>query len=165
LTIGRTMTNPLWLNLGCSDDIKDGFVNVDKDPVDDRVLNVDLAVCWPWQDSTVDYILAKDCIEHLPDKIKTMNEAYRVLKPGGVFEVHVPTSDGRGAFQDPTHVSYWNRHSFWYFEDGNIYRERFANAYWISARFKVLKENQITTSDGPYLMIVFQAVKDEQHSA
>jgi hypothetical protein len=26
-----------------------------------------------------------------------------------------PSTDGRGAFQDPTHVSFWNSNSFWYY--------------------------------------------------
>ena len=26
-----------------------------------------------------------------------------------------PSTDGRGAFQDPTHVSFYNENSFWYF--------------------------------------------------
>jgi hypothetical protein len=25
-----------------------------------------------------------------------------------------PSSDGRGAFQDPTHIAFWNENSFWY---------------------------------------------------
>ena len=26
-----------------------------------------------------------------------------------------PSTDDRGAFQDPTHVSFWNSNSFWYY--------------------------------------------------
>ncbi len=44
-----------------------------------------------------------------------MNEAYRVLAPGGFLFISVPSTDGRGAFQDPTHVSFWNENSFWYY--------------------------------------------------
>ena len=29
----------------------------------------------------------------------------------------IPSTDGRGAFQDPTHVSYWNENSFLYYTD------------------------------------------------
>jgi hypothetical protein len=44
-----------------------------------------------------------------------MKEIYRVLAHGGWFICEVPSTDGRGAFQDPTHVSYWNANSFWYY--------------------------------------------------
>lgn len=29
--------------------------------------------------------------------------------------IEVPSTDGRGAWQDPTHVSFWNENSFWYY--------------------------------------------------
>jgi SAM-dependent methyltransferase len=44
-----------------------------------------------------------------------MNEIYRVLAPGGWLLSATPSTDGRGAFQDPTHCSFWNPNSFWYF--------------------------------------------------
>ena len=33
----------------------------------------------------------------------------------GLAAVATPSTDGRGAFQDPTHVSFWNSNSFWYY--------------------------------------------------
>jgi hypothetical protein len=44
-----------------------------------------------------------------------MSEIHRVLVPGGYCFIHVPSTDGRGAWQDPTHVSYWNQNSFFYY--------------------------------------------------
>jgi hypothetical protein len=88
-----------------------------------------------------------------------MNELWRVLGPGGTAEIAVPTTDGPGAFQDPTHVSFWNRRSFLYYEDRNPYRERFARHYGITARFCVLNEHVDQSVDGPRLTIVLQAVK------
>jgi ubiquinone/menaquinone biosynthesis C-methylase UbiE len=119
----------------------------------------DLRVPWPWPDNAVDQIRAWDIIEHLPDKIFTMNEMWRVLRPGGRTEISVPTTDGTGAWQDPTHVSYWNRRSFAYYECGNPYRERFARSYGIQARFRVVQERSDQTSDGLRLTIVLEAAK------
>ena len=152
-------TDSISLNLGCCDRIMPGYINVDR--VDGPgVTKVDLCVSpWPWADSSVSHIYAQDVIEHLPDKIQTMNEAWRVLKPGGTFHIGVPTTDGTGAFQDPTHVSYWNRRSFLYYEEGNPYRERMAKSYGISARFRTVKEKLDITMDGPKLDILLAAVK------
>jgi SAM-dependent methyltransferase len=127
------------LNLGCSDRHLSGYVNVDRCPPCDHV--VDLSKPWPWPDSSIDHIVAHDIIEHLPDKIHTMNELWRVLVPGGTAEIVVPTTDGRGAWQDPTHVSYWNRNSFFYFTHGDAHRERFGAAYGVRARFQVVTES------------------------
>ena len=44
-------------------------------------------------------------------------ELYRILVPGGWFLSSTPSTDGRGAFQDPTHVSFWNENSFLYYTD------------------------------------------------
>jgi len=147
------------LNLGCCDDVKPGYENVDITPRDGVVV-ADLREAWPWPDSSVEFILARDIIEHLPDKIHTMNEAWRVLAPGGVIEIGVPTTEGPGAFQDPTHVSYWNERSFAYYLAGNIYRERFAASYGIMAAFNML-DGRIRrgSPDGPYLTITLEAVK------
>ena len=40
---------------------------------------------------------------------------HRVLADKAWAFIEVPSTDGRGAFQDPTHVSYWNQNSFWYY--------------------------------------------------
>ena len=146
------------LNLGCSDRHIAGYVNVDR--VHPAELIANLAERWPWEDSSVDEIVAHDIIEHLPDKILTMNEAYRVLKHGGLFKVIVPTTDGPGAFQDPTHVSYWHRNSFWYYTHGDAHRERFGKGYGIEARFIVKHENLVRGMAGiVHLEIELEAFK------
>jgi glycosyltransferase involved in cell wall biosynthesis len=147
------------LNLGCCDAAIGGFVNVDivAGPGVDEV--ADLSKPWPWVDNSVEYVRAWDIIEHLPNKIMTMNEMYRVLAPGGRAEIAVPTTDGTGAFQDPTHVSFWNRRSFLYYEAGNPYRERFAASYGITARFRPVWERTDQSADGPRLTIILEAVK------
>src|SRR5215469_3170162 len=137
------MTN---LNLGCSDDHKPGYINVDICVPADII--TDLGQRWPWEDSTIDKIYAKDVLEHIPGgKIWVMNEAHRVLKPGGLFEFLVPLvslCDGRvnlGAFADPTHVSFWTQDDKYYFcEQWNNpqgERGRLGPAYGITALFSI----------------------------
>lgn len=75
----------------------------------------DLNERWPFEDSSVGIIRAMDVFEHLKNPIHTMKEVQRVLAPGGYLICHVPSTDGRGAFQDPTHVSFWNENSFFYY--------------------------------------------------
>jgi SAM-dependent methyltransferase len=76
---------------------------------------VDLEGSWPLPDDSVGLLRAVDAVEHLKDPVFTMSEAYRVLAPGGFMMIEVPSTDGRGAFQDPTHKSKWNSNSFWYY--------------------------------------------------
>lgn len=140
------------LDLGCSDSIPPkGFTGVDRCPPADEI--VDLNAAWPWEDSSIDEIRAVDIIEHLSDQIHTMNEAHRVLKPDGLLHIEVPTIDGPGAWQDPTHKSFWHRNSFRYFEYRNYYRNRFAAAYGITAVFVIRNASVDNGSDGPVLTI------------
>lgn len=123
------------LNLGCGDQPKPGFVNVDihKYPGVDRVLN--LRKRWPWRTGSVEWISASEVAEHLPDPIHFMNEAWRVLKPGGYLDMVVPSTDARGAFQDPTHKSFWNHNSFLYYSvDYPDYSRRYPA---IKCQFKI----------------------------
>ena len=84
------------LDLGCCDSRLEGFLSVDIVPPADVLC--DLNERWPWDESSVGDIRAHDIIEHLPDKIHTMNEAYRVLVPGGRLDIEIPTTDGPGAW-------------------------------------------------------------------
>jgi len=112
------------LNLGCNQNLLDGWTNVDVYPFDGVDMVMDLEKDWQWEDNSVHYIRAYDIFEHLHDSIHTMNEAWRVLGHGGMLELWVPSTDGRGAFQDPTHVSFWNRNSLFYYSkkfQGSLY--------------------------------------------
>ena len=76
---------------------------------------------WPTGDNTVDKLRASHVMEHIPagmdHRVKVMNEAHRVLKPGGIFEIIVPLLVGTWhAIADPTHVSFWVKESFHYFD-------------------------------------------------
>ena len=103
----------------------------------------------PLPDNSVGVIWASHIIEHLHDKHKIMSEIHRVLADGGWAFIQVPSTDGRGAFQDPTHVSYWNENCFWYYtraDKANFIRNktirfqdfRLATFWW---------ENQIAITD------------------
>lgn len=89
-----------------------GYTTIDQED-GDIICNLDDGI--PLEDNSVGVLNASHVIEHLKDPIKTMREIHRVLAHGGWAFIEVPSTDGRGAWQDPTHVSYWNENSFWYY--------------------------------------------------
>jgi len=91
---------------------REGYTTIDQEDAD---ITCDLNEGIPLPDNSVGVINASHLIEHLRDPIKTMREIHRVLVHGGWAFIEVPSTDGRGAWQDPTHVSYWNENSFWYY--------------------------------------------------
>lgn len=96
----------LKVHLGDSMHSKPGYVTLDIDRLHEGI---------PLEDNSVGVISANHIIQKLKDPIETMSEIYRVLCDGGWAFIEVPSTDGRGAFQDPTHMSYWNQNSFWYY--------------------------------------------------
>lgn len=77
----------------------------------------------PVPDGTLDAARASHVMEHIPagsgpgERIWVMNEVHRALKPGGTFEIIVPLLVGTWhAVADPTHVSFWVKESFHYFD-------------------------------------------------
>ena len=83
-------------------------------------IRADLNQGIPLPDNSVGVLNASHILEHLHDKHRIMSEIHRVLAHGGWAFIEVPSTDGRGAFQDPTHVSYWNENSFLYYTDGYL---------------------------------------------
>lgn len=77
----------------------------------------------PYATGSLGCIWLSDVLHRIPGSqlAATFNELHRVLAPGGWLLTKTPAIDdgegkvGRGAFQDPRHVSYWSPNSFWYF--------------------------------------------------
>jgi hypothetical protein len=93
-----------------------GYLTLDKENAD---ILCDLNDGIPLPDNSVGVLNASHILAQLKDPIKSMREIHRVLADGGWAMIQVPSTDGRGAWQDPTHVSYWNEHSFWYYTDAS----------------------------------------------
>lgn len=111
----------LALDLGAAHRKPPGYLGVDQYPGE----GVDIVATLPGRldlpDNSVGLMRAVDFLEHVPAKVPLINELYRLLVPGGMLLSTTPSSDGRGAYQDPTHVAYYNENSFWYYTD-NQYR-------------------------------------------
>jgi len=72
------------------------------------------AVRLDFADGTVGVIHAPDVCQHIVERAALFNECYRVLVHAGLLFTDTPSTDGRGAFQDPRYRSFWNENSFWY---------------------------------------------------
>lgn len=102
----------LMVDVGGGLNPRPGYMTIDQEGGD---IQADLNEPWPLEDNSVGVLNASHVLEHLRDPIHSMREIHRVLHHGGIAYIEVPSTDGRGAFQDPTHVSFWNQNSFWYY--------------------------------------------------
>lgn len=116
------------IDLCCGDRKPEGFFGIDIIPNHhvNWVCDLDDNIPWAVKDklafsrttiksNSVEHLRAFDALEHLHDKNAQMSEIFRICKDGARIEILVPSTDGRGAFQDPTHVTYWNANSFLYY--------------------------------------------------
>jgi len=113
----------------------EGYVNIDiRESVKPDVV-ADLSNGFPFKSGSVDEVRAYDFLEHIPlgKTILAIEEIYRVLEPNGFFEHSTPSTDSRGAWMDPTHVSFWNINSWLYYCNPSW------NIYDIKAKFGIIK--------------------------
>lgn len=143
------------LDLGGAHGCPPGYLSVDLREAD---VICDVRRGLPYPDSSVGCIRAQDFLEHIPPcasdcrhgedgsprcVVGVMNELFRVLVPGGWLLTRTPSTDGRGAFQDPTHRSFWNPNSFWYYTR----REQARYVEGIRCRFQAVRVWQDYPSD------------------
>lgn len=96
-----------------------GHVNLDPIHGEGRWRRAAQDTPWPAPDASVEQIRASHVLEHIPagqPRIDVLNEAWRVLRPGGQLEVIVPHFGTWQAHADPTHVSFWVPESFSYLD-------------------------------------------------
>jgi SAM-dependent methyltransferase len=109
---------------------------------------------WPTGDRTVEAIRAAHVMEHIPagePRLAVMNEAHRVLRPGGVFEVRVPNclSGTWNAWADPTHVSFWCVESFHYFDGHFAANADYGIRLWKTLELRIQGDNEILWKGTP----------------
>lgn len=112
--------NPVLYDLGSGPEPAAGFVGLDLYASGDRVLSADLfGERWLVEgkiipDSSVDMLYSSHFVEHVPDWDAFFTEAYRVLKPGGIFIATTPYYSSVRATQDPDHKQFVSEERYCY---------------------------------------------------
>jgi len=157
----------LKLNLGCGLAKEKGFVNIDIRPEvePDEVRDIGLEGL-SHGSNMADVIVAKDFLEHIPASrvIFVIEEIWRVLKPGGTFESLTPDAEmGQGAFQDPTHVSFWVQNTWLYYSVSEPRKQ-----IGTKANFSIERMARINTDFNTrvwHLHVIATAIKEVQHES
>ena len=133
------------LDIGCgkrkfaSKNSSDRVIGMDLVKLDgvDVVCNIDKTP-WPFRDNEFDIVIANHILEHVSDIVKTMDEVWRVSKPGALIKIKVPYHSSIGAFTDPTHKRSFSYRSMDYFSN-----EEFDYSFYTKKRFSMKKRELI----------------------
>lgn len=119
------------LDIGSGRSKLEGYTTVDNDPLVNADICCDITEHIPVANNSVEEIRCSHVLEHIDPtkKVKVMAELYRVLQMYGVIFISLPVAGSKESYMDPTHISFWNEESFWYFEKGNNFHEAFKKRY------------------------------------
>lgn len=133
------------LNVGCGLDIRPEYVNADLVKMDGVDVEMDVTKKWPFPDGLFQEVFASHVIEHLPQLNKEgkdcfihfLEEAHRVLKPGGFVHLKYPAPSlpAKIYYQNPTHyrrIPVEAYRAFLGFKGTCV-------SWWTKARFKSIK--------------------------
>lgn len=102
--------NIIKLNLGCSGDLRKGYVNLNKRDLD---LN---KIPYPYKDNSIDEIILRGVLHFVEKPVDVIIECHRILKEGGKLYVLVPHYEN-GLYDKPLEISYFHEKWFTYFDD------------------------------------------------
>ncbi len=113
------------LNIGCGEDLREGYVNLDffKHKGIDVVHNLN-KFPWPFKDDTFDVIYASHILEHVDDLLNVMKEVYRISKDKAIIIIRGPHFSCGVTYRDPTHKRAFSYFTFDYFCNTEEYYNR-----------------------------------------
>lgn len=149
------------LNVGCGNDIREGYVNLDfyKFKGVDVVHDIEKTP-FPFPANSFSRVLMSHVLEHVEDPVETMEEIWRICKKDAVVEIGVPYFSGLNAVKDPTHKKFFAAATFDFFEKTKIGERN----YFVESRkidFEILERKIIYSKNA--VLRIFNPVLNLNH--
>jgi len=120
------------LNIGCGNDKRDGYTNLDISPDVHPDVVADITECIPFRDNTFDEVLCNNVLTQIlfPQTfVQVMNDLWRITKPNGCIYIRVPLVTNPAAWQDPLDCRRFTDQSFTYMQFGHRRYEQYGRHY------------------------------------
>src|SRR3989338_2529553 len=117
------------LNLGCGNDLKVGYKNLDLyNKTADVIHDLD-KLPYPFKDNTFEEILAYNVLEHLLDPYKVLLELHRISKNKTIIKIVVPHFSVGNAWGNIQHKQAFNTFAFEQYYLKNLFNLRKLNCF------------------------------------
>jgi len=111
------------LNLGCGNDIKKDYLNVDFEKIPGIDLVYDLnKLPHPFKDNQFEEINMSNILEHLDNPFEIMKEIHRISKAGAKITIRAPHFSSNNVWGDLQHKRGFNTDSFKNANMRNLFR-------------------------------------------
>ncbi|MDO8460021.1 MAG: methyltransferase domain-containing protein [Nanoarchaeota archaeon] len=101
------------LNLGCGNDIRRGYLNLDFESFSGVDMVHDLnKFPYPFPDNSFKEIIMQNILEHLSNPYKVMLEIHRISSPGARVFIRTPHFSSNNAWGDLQHTRGFNTDTF-----------------------------------------------------
>lgn len=115
---------------------------------------------FPWkvfEENEFDEVYSSQVLEHLSDRIKVMEELWRITKPGGILKLDMPYFSHPGAFCHPEHKSFWGLTTFDYF-DVDYHKRKGETEIVTPARFRTISKRIVFSNQKKFPFNLMNAV-------
>lgn len=132
------------LNLGAGNRLINGAVNHDLTKHRPEIdITHDLNITpWPWSDNSFEHIEFISVAEHLKlTLIESLNECWRILKPGGILIIKYPVIGAPTIHDDPTHRWFWSESALDFVDPATRYGT--VNAYYTDKKWCIIERGLI----------------------
>jgi hypothetical protein len=128
----------LKLDMGCGRRKALGFIGIDYTLDSDADVICDLnRFPYPFKDNSFSQIRAADCLEHLADTVKVMEEIHRISKRGSVVDIASPHFSSHNLYTDFTHKKAFAVRSFDFFSQQKSQVRKYMQT---TADFEIVKK-------------------------
>lgn len=118
------MNWPSKINVGCGNDYREGWINMDNSITCKTDLSHDIEnLPWPMDSSSVTEILMQHVFEHIDKSnfINVVREIYRVSKDGCIVRIISPHAGSNNYWTDPTHNMPLTSRTFDFLTEQNLF--------------------------------------------
>jgi SAM-dependent methyltransferase len=128
------------INLGAGSLPEADWVNVDVADIPgiDVVADLD-AFPWPFEDGVAERVKAFDIYEHVWHPLDFMRECWRILRVGGVLNIHTAYWKNPNSYRDPDHKRFLTEESWDYWVPGTYLNSRYGAAYARGSHFEKVR--------------------------